>query len=101
MGNDFAYDIISPVRIVGKNIFSKTGRKVITGAEGAEDGTKADHKASGKKKVADKVSDGALEERGCVSLIFRSELKSVFRSKGQKIRIGHQFHCDQSDQDKS
>ena len=101
MSNNFAYDVIAPVRIVGKDIFPEAGREVIAGTDSTEDCAEADHKTSGKKKIADKICYGGTEKRSCVSLIFRSEFKSVFRCKRQKILIGYQFHCDQSDQNKS
>ena|SRR5699024_4276699 len=101
MSNNFAYDVIAPVRIVGKDIFPEAGSKVITGADSTEDCAEADHKASGKKKIADKICDGGAEKRSCVSLIFRSELKSIFCSKSQKVLVSYQFHCDHSNQDKS
>lgn len=48
MSSNLANNVITSVRIVGKDIFSKTSGKIIAGAYGTEDSTEAGHETAGK-----------------------------------------------------
>ena len=87
MSSDFADDVISSVRIVGKDIFSKTSGKIIAGAYGTEDSTEAGHETAGEKKVTDKICYGYCKKRSRICLIFSSKFKSVFRGEIHKVGI--------------